>query len=108
MDASVVSMIISLLGGLAGGNISGAAAPDKSLGTAGNSVAGLLGGGLGGYLLQALDLLGKSGVIPGTEHAATTPGLDIASILASVASGGVGGGVLTFIIGLIKNAINKA
>ncbi len=105
---SLLPLIISLLSGAAGGNIAGAAAPDKSLGTAGNSVAGLLGGGLGGYLMQALDLLGKSGVLTGgPETAPAAHGLDLSAILAAVGGGGVSGGILTFIIGLIKNALNK-
>ena len=80
------------------------------MGTLGNSVAGLLGGGLGGYLLQAMDLLGKAGVLPtGAEHVAhAAPAFDIGSLIANVAGSGVGGALLTFVVGLIKNSMNKA
>jgi uncharacterized membrane protein YeaQ/YmgE (transglycosylase-associated protein family) len=102
----LVSLIISAVSGVAGGNVSGAAAPDKSLGVAGNSITGLLGGAFGGYLLQAFELLNKSGVLPaGAENA--VHGLDFGAILGDIASGGVGGGVVTFIVGLLKNMMQK-
>ena len=43
-----VNLIISLLSGAVGGNVAGAAMKDKSLGTLGNSLSGILGGGIGG------------------------------------------------------------
>jgi uncharacterized membrane protein YeaQ/YmgE (transglycosylase-associated protein family) len=39
----MVGVIISLISGAAGGNIAGAALKDQSLGTVGNSIAGILG-----------------------------------------------------------------
>ena len=72
-----------------------------SLGTLGNSVAGLLGGGLGG---QILGMLGGAGM--GAAGAAAG-GMDIGSIIGSVASGGVGGGALMAIIGVVKNMMAK-
>ena len=69
---------------------------DKSLGTLGNSLSGILGGGLGGAILQLLGIgAGQSGT------------LDIASILENVASGGIGGGILLAIISVLKGAIAK-
>ena len=102
----IVSLIISLISGVVGGNIAGAAVPeDKNLGAIGNSVAGLFGGGIGGYIMQALGLLTTAGVAgatgaPGTEF-------DISHILANVGSSGVGGAVLMLIVGFIKNAMQK-
>ena len=49
-----MSLIINLISGAAGGNAAGAAMPDKSLGTLGNSLAGLVGGGVAGAILQAI------------------------------------------------------
>ena len=66
-----------------------------SLGTLGNSVVGILGGGAGGALLGMLGMDVGAG------------GTDIAGILGSVASGGVGGGVLMAIVGVLKNAFAK-
>jgi len=65
------------------------------LGTVGNTIAGVIGGGVGAQIIGAL--LGGGGA-----EAAATGGLDIGSIIGQIASGGVGGGVLMIIVGLIK------
>lgn len=97
----ILSIIISLISGIVGGNIAGAAAPDKSLGALGNSVAGLFGGGIGGYILKALGILAAAQATGGASQ------LDIGSILANVGSSGVGGALLMFIVSYIKNATQK-
>jgi hypothetical protein len=94
--------LISLISGAAGGNIVGSLAKKLDLGVAGNSVAGILGGGLGQWLIG---LLGVGGA---AAAGSSGSGLDIGSILGSIASGGAGGGVLMAIIGAIKNAMNKS
>jgi uncharacterized membrane protein YeaQ/YmgE (transglycosylase-associated protein family) len=40
----IVSLIIQLVSGAAGGNLAGKAMPSLNLGTVGNSIAGILGG----------------------------------------------------------------
>jgi len=65
------------------------------MGTIGNSLAGILGGVGGGQLLGAMGLIGGAG------------GLDIASIISSVASGGVGGGVLLAVVGFVKKMMSN-
>jgi len=94
---NIISLIIELISGAVGGNIAGAAMKENSLGTAGNSIAGIVGGGLGGALLQS--------VIGGA--AAGGSSLDLSTILSNVAGGGVGGAILMAVIGLIKNAMAK-
>ena len=79
----IVSLIISLLSGVAGGNLAGAAMKEKDLGGLGNTIVGLIGGGAGGSLLQMLETLHKSGVTDAIGHAAGS-GLDIGSILANI------------------------
>jgi hypothetical protein len=101
----MLNLLIGLISGAVGGNVAGAAAPDKSLGTLGNSISGLLGGGLGSFLLQAAGLLSHTATTATTT--AQTNGFDIASILGDIGGGGVGGAVLTLIAGLIKNAMDK-
>lgn len=91
----LLPLIISLVSGAAGGNIVGALAKNLNLGTVGNSLAGILGGGLGSQILGALGA-------GGTAAAAQSTGLDIGSILGSVAGGGVGGGALMSVIGLAR------
>jgi len=97
----IVSLIIQLVSGAAGGNIAGSLLKKYSLGTLGNSIVGILGGGLGGQLLA---MLGAGGA----EAAAASGGLDIGSIVASVAGGGVGGGVLMAIVGAIRSSMSKS
>jgi len=93
-------LIIQLVSGAVGGNIAGSLMKNSSLGTLWNSVAGILGGGIGGTVLGMLGL-------GGAEAAEASTSMDIGSILGSVAGGGVGGGIVMAIIGLIKNAMNK-
>lgn len=102
----IVNLIISLVSGAVGGNVAGAAMPDKNLGTAGNTILGLLGGGVGDFILKALGVLATTQLTNATGAAPST-GLDLASILASIGAGGVSGGVLTAIIALIKDAVAK-
>lgn len=91
-----MELIIQLISGAVGGNVAGSLMKNNSLGTIGNSLAGILGGGLGGQVLGMLGMGMASG-----------GGMDITSILSSVASGGVGGGIVMAVIGLIKSAMSK-
>src|SRR5271155_463122 len=91
MWGGIVGLIIQL--------ISGAALKQYNLGTVGNTIAGIVGGGVGAQIIGAL-------VGGGAEATAAGPGgLDIGSIIGQIASGGVGGGVLMVIVGLIKQAM---
>lgn len=102
----IINLLITLVSGAAGGNVVGAVAPTKSLGVAGNSIVGLIGGALGHYALK--HFLGVD-VAPETLETAVkaVQGLDLTAILENVGASGVGGGLLTFIVGLIKNSIDK-
>jgi len=97
----MVALLIQLLSRAAGGNLAGALLKKFSLGSLGNSLVGILGGGLGG---QLLGMLGAGGA----EGAAAAGGLDLGSIISSVAGGGVGGGVLMAIIGVVRQAMSKS
>ncbi len=101
MSSGLVGLIISLVSGAAGGNIAGALLKNLSLGTVGNSIVGVLGGGLGG---QLLGMLGGGAV---ASTAAAAGGGDIGSIVGSLASGGVGGGALMAVVGMVKSAMGK-
>ena len=91
---SLIPLIIQLISGAVGGNITGSLFKNLSLGSVGNSIAGILGCGLGGQLLSMAGL-------------ATGGVMDLAGIIGSIASGGVGGGVLMAIIGLVKKIFAK-
>lgn len=106
MDAHTLNLIVSLISGLVGGNAVGAAmSEDKNLGTIGNSIAGLVGGGLGGWILKALGLFAAATVT--TQGAPASSAFDLGTFIANVAGSGVGGAVLTALAGLIKNSIQK-
>ncbi|QJP15114.1 hypothetical protein G3545_16540 [Starkeya sp. ORNL1] len=98
MDPALIKLVIELISGAVGGNLAGAASKNIDLGTLWNSVAGIVGGGIGGQILSAV--LGAG--------AASGGGLDIGSIIQQVAGGGVGGAVLLAIVGIIKNAMAKS
>ena len=89
-----MELLISLLGGAVGGNLAGGLLKKMSLGTLWNSVIGILGGGLGAQLLNALGV------------AASTGGaMDVANIVSNILSSGVGGGVLLAIVGFIRKGM---
>src|SRR5438132_616716 len=74
----ITSLIIEAVSGAVGGNVAGAALKDKSLGAIGNSIAGIVGGGVGGTILKTV--IGSA--------AAGGGGLDMQSIIANVGGGG--------------------
>ena len=92
---NLLPLIIQLVSGAAGGNVAGSLMKNLSLGTVGNSIVGILGGGIGGQLLGLLGIASGNGE------------LDIAGIIGSIASGGVGGGVLLAVVGMIKKVMAK-
>jgi uncharacterized membrane protein YeaQ/YmgE (transglycosylase-associated protein family) len=92
----LVPLLIQLASGAVGGNLAGKLLPNNSLGTIGNSIAGIAGGGIGGYLLVMLGL--------GDDAAAAT---DLSGIIQNLAGGSAGGGALMAIIGIAKGMIKK-
>ena len=80
--------IISLVTGAVGGNVAGAIFKNLSLGPVGNTISGVLGGGAGAAILNAL-----------TGSAAAGGG----SMVGNIASSGVGSVVVMLIVGFIKS-----
>jgi uncharacterized membrane protein YeaQ/YmgE (transglycosylase-associated protein family) len=105
----IINWIISLISGAVGGNIGGAAVSEKNLGAIANTIIGLLGGVGGDFILKALGVLGSAGAATAATGAAAATGtdLDLTSILANIGVSGVSGGVLTAVIALIKDALQK-
>jgi hypothetical protein len=64
----------------------------------GNSIAGIVGGGLGGTILQ---------MVMGTP-AAGGGSMDLSHILTNVGGGGVGGAILMAVVGIIMNKMGKS
>ena len=92
---NIVSLIIELISGAVGVNISGAAMKQSSLGPIGIRSPELWAGGVGGTILQA--------VTGGRAAAASSGSMDPRTIVSNIAGGGVGGAILMAFIGLIKN-----
>jgi hypothetical protein len=92
---SMEQILINLVAGALGGVATGKASPSFDLGTVGNVIAGLVGGGVLGQIITLL--------MPAVTAAAQAGDLSIGGIITHAISGGVGGAVLTAIIGAIKN-----
>jgi hypothetical protein len=103
----MVSLLISLVSGAVGGNIVGAAMKERSLGGLGNTIAGVIGGGAGGWILTSMGLLGKVAPAAAGGAAGAAGGMDIGAIIADVAGSGIGGAVLTLIVSLFKGQGSK-
>lgn len=89
-----MNLIIQLLSGALGGYGAGALMKKFSLGTLWDCIIGILGGGVGSWLLTQVGVPLQGGA-------------DLGGIVSNVASGGVGGGVLLAIIGFIKQMVKK-
>jgi len=95
MSATLMNLIIQIIGGAIGGNGAGASLKNLTLGPIGNTIAGAIGGGVGGQLLQlAIPILSGAG-----GH------MDPAAMAGQLVGGGVAGGILTAVVGAVKNAM---
>jgi hypothetical protein len=74
MDPQIISWIVSLIAGSAGGNIVGVLLKNKNLGPLLNTVLGAGGGALGGKLLPML-VPAIGSLVGGTDNLAGTGGL---------------------------------
>ncbi|MBL8568239.1 MAG: hypothetical protein JNK84_04060 [Phreatobacter sp.] len=88
-------ILINLVAGALGGNGVGKASPQFDLGTIGNTIAGLIGGGALGQLVPL--------VLPAVQASIASGNFSIGGVVANLISGGAGGAILTAIVGLIKN-----
>ena len=89
-----MELLIGLVSAV-GGNVAGAAVKNNQ-GTLINSIAGIVGGGLGGSILTQL---GAGDLASG--------GMDLGGIIGQVAGGGVGGGVVLAIVSVVRNMMAK-
>ncbi len=103
---AIIPILVQLIGGGVGGNGIAAVLKQVNLGPVGNTIAGAIGGWLGTWLAGMIP--GLSGLVGGAAAAGATGGLDIGALAGQGLTGLVGGGVLTAIAGLIKNATIKS
>lgn len=85
-----MQILIQLALGALGGNLAGMIFKKLNLGLLWNSVAGIIGGGIGGQILGATGLTASLG-----------------ESINSVLGGGVGGAVVLVIVAVIKNLMGK-
>ena len=90
-------LFLNLVSGAIGGNALGRLIGSLNQGTVINSIAGVLGIGLGGSILSMLGAPDMAGM------AGDAAGMDIGALLGQVASGGVGGGVVLAIVGFVRS-----
>jgi uncharacterized membrane protein YeaQ/YmgE (transglycosylase-associated protein family) len=91
MTPQIISWIVSLIAGSAGGNIVGALFKNRNLGPMLNTVLGLVGGGIGGQVLpQLIPALG--GLLGGGD--ANYAGTGVLSVIA--------GALLPLIVSFLK------
>jgi hypothetical protein len=88
-------IIINLIAGALGGVGAGKASPRFDLGTIGNIISGVVGGGVLGQIVTL--------VLPSLVAAAQSGNLSVDGVVSSAIAGGAGGLILTAIIGAIKN-----
>ena len=87
--------VVQIISGAVGGLGAGKVLKNQSLGTAGDAISGVVGGGLGAVILNVVAGLQSSGALT-----AGTIGTDIAG-------GGIGGAVVMIIVSIIKKALGK-
>jgi hypothetical protein len=88
MSATLIALILQIIGGIAGGNAAGVAMEKVNLGPLLTAIAGALGGVAGGQIFTAL-LPDTAGVVTG--H------VGLAAIVGHRFFGGVGGAIITAI-----------
>jgi hypothetical protein len=91
MEQILINLVTGALGGLGAGK----ASPTFDLGTAGNLISGLVGGGVLGQIVTLL--------LPSVLAAAQSGNLSVSGVISQAIAGGAGGAILTAVIGAIKN-----
>jgi uncharacterized membrane protein YeaQ/YmgE (transglycosylase-associated protein family) len=92
------SILINIVSGAVGGNLAGMVLKDFDSGWITKSIAGVVGGGIGGQIMTQL------GIDPGQ----LASGGDWSSILSQVGGGGVGGGLALVVWGYVKKYLGQA
>ena len=91
----MVQILINLIAGALGGAAIGKSSPTFDLGTVGNIISGLVGGGVLGQVVTL--------ALPSVMAAAESGNLSVGGVISQLIAGGAGGAILTAIIGAIKN-----
>ena len=95
----IIPLIVQLIGGAVGGNAAGAALKNVDLTALLKTIVGAIGGVGGGQLATGLGVL--------TAVLGNNAGTG-ATVAGNAGASAIGGAVLTAIVGLIKQAMNKS
>jgi hypothetical protein len=90
----LIALFVQCASGAAGGNLGGSLFRSLNLGVLGNSLAGLIGGGIGSQLVNTS--LGLA-----ATTAAGVGGPDPGTLLAQASGGGIGGVLMALLVGLL-------
>ncbi len=101
MTWSITNLVIQIIGGILGGHAAAVAAKEYSLGVLGDTLAGAVGGGLSGCLLQTL----AATMVTGTGSL-NEPGL-VEVVAAQGLTGAVAGGIAMLLFGFLKHSIEQ-
>jgi hypothetical protein len=93
-----ISLLMPFFSGAAGGNLVGGLLKNFNLGSLGNSLAGLVGGGVGSIILA--NVLGLPVPTGGVDPDGT-------ALLGQILGGGAGGGILTILVSLLQKTFGK-
>jgi hypothetical protein len=88
----LIALFVQYASGAAGGNLAGSLFRSLNLGVAGNSLAGLIGGGIGSQLVNT-----SLGLAATTTAAGPDPG----TLLAQASGGAIGGVLMALLVGLL-------
>lgn len=104
---AILSLIMQLVFGGAAGLGTGKLAGRLSLGQTGDAIVGAVGGIAGTWLAQWIP--GLDGLIGGmTAEVGSAGGIDLAALAGQALTGFVGGGVLTALVGYLKNKVVRS
>jgi hypothetical protein len=93
-----ISLLMPFFSGAAGGNLVGGILKNFNLGSLGNSLAGMIGGGVGSLVLG--NMLGLPMPAGGIDP-------DGSALLGQILGGGAGGGVLTILVSILQKMFSK-
>jgi uncharacterized membrane protein YeaQ/YmgE (transglycosylase-associated protein family) len=93
-NIDLTTLVVQLLSGAIAANIVGAVLRGLSLGTLGDTVAGLIGGAVGGALITTLYSL---------PEASFAAGMDPMALAHQAAAGAGSGAVVTVVLGILRS-----
>src|SRR5262245_60079084 len=101
MAWTATNLVIQIIAGVLGGHAAAAAAKEHSFGLVGHTIAGAVGGALGGLFLQTLaaTMVTSTGALgePTTVENAVVQGI----------TGAAAGACVTLIVGLVKHGMGQ-